>query len=147
MFKLPEDLYEQLELMYPDSNIDLKSVVNNIFTLILNKTIEDSSCNIREFGKFIAFTALSTRVKRKVVRFKFKISQSLYTKLQEDEYILNNLPFRDNNEFNETNEKNCEAGQEIRERSTETMKYAEQLGRQRTYEKLAKKAIESMISE
>lgn len=145
MFKVPEDVQTELTKKYP--NVYVKDFINDLFRLILEKTLKDSGCSIREFGKFLAFKTFSTRSGKEVIRFKFNIAHSLRTKLKDDDYLLKNLPVKAKNEFNKKNEEICKNFQDQRKSNIEAQKEAKVLEKERTQENLAREHILNIINE
>lgn len=94
MFELPFDIEDQLQKKYPD--VHIRSLIQSLFQLILNKTIEDGNCTIRGFGRFSCYKAYSSRTKKTVPRLKFKISSRLSSRMINDQYILSKLKVKNN---------------------------------------------------
>lgn len=105
MYKLPPDVEDDLQQKYPDTPVPM--FVQDLFQSILRKTLLDGSCTIRSFGKFVAFVCFSGIHYRKIVRFKFRISLSLSSKIKTDEYLLENLPIQSQVNFVESNQEKC----------------------------------------
>lgn len=145
MYKLPQDIVLDLKQKYPESNID--SLIQHIFMYILEKTLQDGSCHIREFGKFIAFKSYSQKTHRYVVRFKFKPSMALLTKLNHDEYIINNIPVKSKIPFTESHSNSCEGHKKTRESNIKAQIEAERLGRKKTIQKVNTKNVLTIINE
>ena len=105
MFKLTEDIENELQMLYPD--IDMELFLHQLISKIVDKTLQSGACSIREFGKFIAFQTFSTRTARNIIRFKFKFSPSFLNKIKFDELLMKNLPMKMKAEFNESHEAKC----------------------------------------
>ena len=143
MFKLPEDVEIELKKKYPD--VPIKNFINSLFQLIINKSTQDGSCSIREFGKFISFVTKSSRIGKDVIRFKFKVTPALNDKIKYDEYLIKNLPVKAKNLFNKKNEENCLLKKEQRDANFIAQKYASILGKERTIEKVKQEEIDQVI--
>ena len=105
-YKLPTDLESELQKRFPE--VHIPTIVDAIFQSIIGKIIRHSNCTVREFGKFIAFVTHSEKLSKDTVRFKFKLSSALNKKLKSDQYLLDNLPVKAQNVFNEKNRQVCE---------------------------------------
>jgi hypothetical protein len=103
MYKLPEDIEQQLQAKY-GTHVHIPSLVHFLFQAILEKTIHDGACHIREFGKYIVFKTESSRHPGETVRFKFRISASLDKKLKTDQYLIQNIPVKAKVPFTEKHE-------------------------------------------
>ena len=90
-FKLPPDLRFELQKEFPEIK-KIDRVVNTIFEKILNKTIQDGACTITRFGSFIAYKSHSRRKCKIVPRFKFSPSRIVLRDIQNDPYIMNQIP-------------------------------------------------------
>lgn len=144
MFKVPADIEKDLQKKYPQ--IHVPTFIDDVFQRIINKVITDGCSTIREFGKFVAFVTHSKRTCRDTVRFKFKISSSLNTKIKDDEYLLQNLPVKAKVVFNHKNEAICESKQEQKQENLKASTEAIRLGRKKTQEYLAKDIISNIIN-
>lgn len=145
MFKIPEDVENELSKKYPQLHV--RSFVNDLIRLILEKTLKDSACTIREFGKYIAFKTFSSRNGKEVIRFKFNIAHSLRSKLKDDDYLLKNLPIKAKNQFTQENEEKCEKFQDQKHANITAQKEAKELERKRTQENLARSYVLDIINE
>lgn len=96
MIYLPKDVQNQLEDKYPDLNI--KQLVHDIFTAILNKSYADGACIVPGFGSFFCFKTFSKRFNRNVIRFKYKISRSLNESIRFDKMLLKSITNGTNNQ-------------------------------------------------
>lgn len=96
-YKLPPDIEQMLQKQYKD--LPIPAIVDTMFSLIVHKVTTDSSCTIREFGKFLAFVTHSEKLGKDTVRFKFKLSAALRQKMKKDEFLLNNLPVKAQTQF------------------------------------------------
>lgn len=132
MFKIPEDLEQELQKKYPKEHIG--SIIQSLFHGIIEKTLKDGSCHIRELGKFTSFVTYSGRSFSKVVRFKFKTSMALTQKIKTDQYLIENLPVKAQVSFTEKHQSKCNT--ELKESNTKAAIEASQLGRMRTLEKI-----------
>jgi len=144
MFKLPEDAELELQKKFP--NAPIHQIIQYLFQLILHKTLTDSSCSIRGFGKFMSFKTLSNRIGQDVVRFKFKISNSLINKLKTDQYVLNNIPVKAINVFNKQNEDNTKNKKEQSHANVCASREAEKIGKKKTEERVVLNIINDIIS-
>ena len=143
MIRLPEDLEEELVKKYPDANV--RSIIQALFTGMMEKALKDGCCNVREFGKFEAYKTTSTKLGAEVIRFKFKISPALEKKIKFDEYLLNNAPVRAKVPFTEQHQLKC--NQEIKKSNIEASREASQLGIQRTKEKMMTSLVKDLIND
>jgi len=143
VFKLPEDLELELQKKFP--NVPIQTITQFIFQSILDKTLKDGSCSIRDLGKFISFRTRSNRVGQDVIRFKFKISNALSGKLKNDSYILDNIPVKAVNVFNEKHKENTKNRKEQSAANVLAAKEAEKLGKKKTGENLVLNIIQNMV--
>lgn len=105
MIRIPEDLENEIIKKYPNTNI--KAILQSVFTGLIDKTLNDGGCIIREFGNFKAFKTHSSKLGKDVIRFKFTISPALEKKIKFDEYLLNNIPIKAKIPFTEEHQKKC----------------------------------------
>ncbi|MFW6242607.1 MAG: hypothetical protein ACOC2W_00450 [bacterium] len=145
MYRLTEDIVLDLKQKFTEDNIE--QIIQHIFMYILEKTLKDGSCHIREFGKFIAFKSYSNRIHRSVIRFKFKPSMALMSKLNNDEYILNNIPVKSKIPFNEEHAEKCKNSKDKRQLNIDAQNEADRLGKQRTIQNVNTKNIIDIINE
>jgi len=113
MFKLTEDIETEMKMIYPE--VDIELFVHQLLTKIIDKTLQGGACSIREFGKYTAFQTFSNRIQRNVIRLKFKFSPSFIKKIKFDEMLMENLPVKLGEKFNEVNEEKCS---KVRHRKT-----------------------------
>lgn len=144
MFRLPEDIELELQKKFP--NAPIQTIIQFTFQAILDKTLRDGSCSIRDFGKFLSFKTRSNRIGRDVVRFKFKISNALSVKLKNDQYIFNNIPIKAANIFTENHENKTKDRKDQSKANISAAKEAEKLGKKKTEEHLVLNIIQDMIS-
>jgi hypothetical protein len=130
MIHIPEDLEIELQKKFQD--VHIKTVIQHVFQSIFDKTLKDGSCNIREFGKFVAFQTKSSKIGRNVVRFKFRLSSSLEKKIKTDDYLLNNIPVKSTAAFNEEHEEKCKNKRDISKANANASKEAGSVGKIRT---------------
>ena len=145
MFKISEDVELKLKEKYPDLNI--RQFIHDFIQALLDKALSDGSVSIREFGKFLAFVTYSKRVGKNLVRFKFKPTFSLTSKLNSDQYLLENLPVKTPASFTKDHEAKCKDKKEQRQDNFKAMQEAQQLGRKRTQENLAKDEIMKILND
>jgi len=128
MFKLPIDIENEIIRKYPD--VDVINLFHDLTTIAIQKTCFDGSCNIRDFGKFIAYKIYSTRTGKDVVRFKFKLSTSFVNRLKNDKYLLEKLAIKIAVPFTEKNKQKCADKQDkkryINTRIPEIQKYTDE---------------------
>lgn len=145
MFKVPKDIENSLKKKYPHVNIP--EIVNEIFSMIIEKTFKHSSCSIRELGKFIAFQTYSGKLKRHTGRFKFQTANSLSSKIKKDNYLIENLPLKARNIYDENNEKICQNFQDQKKANTETVRKSSKIEREETQRTLVKDEISELLNE
>jgi len=143
MYRLPEDV--EIELQKKFVNAHIPTLVQYIFQGILEKTLRDGSCSIREYGKFISFKTKSNKVGQEVIRFKFKLSNTLANKLRIDQYLLENMPIKAVNVFTEENEEKTKDKKTQSKANVSAQKEAEKLGREKTKGKLVTNEILSIM--
>mgnify|MGYP001766179019 CR=1 FL=1 len=143
MFKLPEDVELDLQKKFPNAHIP--TIAQFVFQSILDKALKDGSCAIRDLGKFISYKTRSNRTGGDVVRFKFKISNALSTKLKNDQYIFNNVPIKAVNVFTETHEEKTADKKDQSKANIVALKEAEKLGKKKTEEKVVLNIINDLI--
>lgn len=105
MFKLLDDVEMEMQKIYPDVNVGL--FIHQLFTKIVDKTLQSGGCSVRELGKFVAFQAFSSKLNRNIIRFKFITSISFLKRIRFDELLMENLPVKDKFEFGEKHESVC----------------------------------------
>ena len=143
MFKLPEDL--EIELQKKFQNAHIPTLVQYIFQGLLEKSLKDGSCSIREFGKFITFRTRSNKIGQDVIRFKFKISNTLNNKLKIDQYLLENMPVKAATVFTTEHEQKTKDKKLQQNANITAQKAAEKLGRVKTKSQLATNEILSIM--
>lgn len=142
MFILSEDIEIKLQKKYPD--IHIKSIIDDIFREIIEKTIKDGSTVIKGFGKFVSYASYSGKLDTDVIRFKFKASNAFMGKIKKDEYLLNNA-IKPAKRF--IGNKLTDRTGEIRKENLENMKTSLTSGNEKTKEKLALYQIESLLED
>jgi len=142
MYRLPEEIENELQKKYPNEHI--KSVIQSIFQSIVEKTLKDGSCHIRELGNFSSFVTYSGKSCSKVVRFKFKTAISLIEKIKTDKYLIENLPIKAKVPFTEEHQNKCNT--ELKLNNTKARIEANQLGKNKTREKLANQAVLEILN-
>ena len=143
MFRLPEDL--EIELQKKFQNAHIPTLAQYIFQAILEKTLHDGSCSIREFGKFVSFRTRSNKIGQDVIRFKFKMSNTLGNKLKIDQYLLENMPVKAAVVFTTEHEQKTKDKKIQQNANITAQKAAEKLGKTRTQSKLATNEILSIM--
>lgn len=141
MYKLSPDVVENIKKKFPDSPIE--KIIQYMFMEIVEKSITDGSCYIREFGKFVAFQTYSTKKKRTVIRFKFRPSVALLNKLNNDDYLLENIPVKSQIPFTEEHEQMC--SQTNKELNLAAANEAEKLGKTKSIENLNRQDILDLL--
>jgi nucleoid DNA-binding protein len=144
VFKIPEDV--EIELQKKFNNVHVPTVIQYLFHAILTKVLKDGSCSVREFGKFIAYRTKSGKIGKDVVRFKFKISNTLNTKLKLDKYLLENVPIRAQNIFTEDHEQKIKEKQQIKTSNVIAQQSAEKYGKERTKSNIATNEILELLN-
>ena len=91
MIRIPKDVQNKILKKYPNLNIDLKDLVNDLFHEIQQKVFIDGSCTIPGFGSFYCYKTYSKKLSRDVVRFKFSISKALNQSIRIDKYLLDKV--------------------------------------------------------
>ncbi len=145
MYTLPEDLEYDIQKKF--QNVHVRELVDHIFRAILNKTLNDGSCQIRELGKFTAYKTRSAKTGSDVVRFKFRTSTTLDKKIKNDPYYLKNVPARANVVFGEQNEKICKDKRSITQANLMAEKEAERIGRSKTKKQIVAHEIDTILSD
>jgi len=145
MYKLPEDVVKKIEKIYPE--IDVTKLVHVLMESIIEKTLQDGNCTIRELGKFTSYVAESSRVGRDIVRFKFKVSQAFTNKIRYDEFLLENLKKEAAAEFTEAHERNCKGKREKRHLNIIAQSNAAKHSKQMTQENVAREEILKIIDQ
>jgi hypothetical protein len=143
MIRLPEDLENEIIKKYPTANI--KSILQSVFTAIVDKTLKDGGCIIREFGNFKAFKTHSAKLGKDVIRFKFTISPALEKKIKFDEYLLNNIPIKAKIPFTEEHQKKCNT--EIKLLNTEASTSAVRHSAEKTRENIMSSLVSDMLND
>lgn len=139
MYKLPADIQDKLQQDYPEVNIE--DIIHKMFTMILEKTTADGTTTIREFGKFMAFKIFSTRTQKETVRFKFRITSSLTNKLNNDDFISQNLTTKEANQFTDKHEEKCKTKRDQKRKNYEMIQEANKKSKETTQEHLARERI------
>lgn len=143
MIRLPEDIENELQKKYP--NVHIQTLVQHIFQAILDKTLKDSSCHIREFGKFLAYSTISSKLGRSVVRFKFKLSTTLDSKIKVDDYFLNNVPAKAINVFADQHEEAVKGKRDQSKANIIAQKEAERFGKEKTKSNIQNDEVSNII--
>lgn len=143
MIRLPEDLENELIAKYPDANI--KGIIQSLFLGIIDKTLKDGGCIVREFGNFKSFRTHSTKLATDVVRFKFQISPALNKKIKTDAYLLNNIPIKAKVPFTEEHQKKCNT--EIKLLNTEAGVEALRNSTQKTRERTMTNLVTAILND
>lgn len=89
MFKLSESAMRVLRDKYP--NLDMAEIVDTILTTIYETTVSEGACILYNLGRFYTYKNYSERKNKFVPRFKFKVSRSLVTKMESDQYVINQI--------------------------------------------------------
>lgn len=126
MFKLSDEIVQNLKNKFGDIPID--NIIQYLFMEILQKTITDGSCHIREFGKFVAFQTYSNKLNKHVIRYKFKPSTALLNKLNNDAYLFKKIPVKSKVPFTEENKQICHDKQNNKQLNSNAYVEAERLG-------------------
>lgn len=134
MLKLSEDIVLDIKKKFPNS--DVEHIIPYLFDAIIQKTLRDGACTIREFGKFISYGRTSGKTYQKTIRFKFRIATSLIKKLNSDKYWLNRIPVEAKLEFNEEHEKKCQDKRQIRDQNIKAINEAEKLSNKKTIQNI-----------
>jgi hypothetical protein len=143
-YKLPPDIEAELQKRYPA--VHIPSVVDSIFQSMIEKITKDSSCTIREFGKFVAFVTHSQKMAKDVIRFRFKLSSSLGKKFKSDPYLLENLPVQAQQPFTKEHEKKCADKQEQRLANLEAIKESNRVCKIKTNEAIAAETVFNIVN-
>jgi len=143
MFKLPPDLEADLQKKFQNAHIP--TLVQYIFQAILEKSLKDGSCSIREFGKFITFRTRSNKIGQDVIRLKFKIANTLGNKLRIDPYLLDNIPVKAATVFTPEHEEKTRDKKPQQKANITAQKEAEKLGKIKTKDHLATNEIISIM--
>lgn len=143
-YRLPLDIEAEIQKRFGE--VHVPTIVDAIFQAILSKTIKDSSCTVREFGKFLAFVTHSERMSKETVRFKFKLSSALNQKIRTDRYLLENLPIKAKNVFDEANEKACETKQPQKIANSEAISRVNKHSRKKTDEAIVAETVQRIVS-
>jgi hypothetical protein len=145
VYKLPEDL--EIELQKKFQNAHIPTLVQYIFQGIIEKTLKDGSCSVREFGKFLSFRTRSNKIGQDVIRFKFKLSNTLNNKLRIDQYLLDNIPVKAINVFNDKHEQNTKNKKLQQNANSTAQKAAEKLGKEKTKSQLVTNEILDVMNQ
>jgi len=105
MFKLPDDIEIEMGKLYPGINISL--FIHQLFTKIIDKTLQGGACSVRGLGKYMAYQTFSAKLARNVIRLKFVFSIAFLKKIRFDELLMETLPVKDIVEFGEKHEAVC----------------------------------------
>jgi hypothetical protein len=143
MVRLPEDLENELIAKYPEANV--KAIIQSMFLGIIDKTLKDGGCIIREFGNFKAFRTHSAKLATDVIRFKFSISPALEKKIKFDTYLLNNIPIKAKVPFTEEHQKKCST--DIKLLNVEASSLALKNSQQKTREKTMSNLVTAMLND
>jgi len=143
VIRIPEDLEREIIKKYPESNV--KAIIQAVFVGILEKTLKDGGCIIREFGNFKAFRTFSAKLSTNVIRFKFTISPALEKKIKFDSYLLNTIPVKAKIPFTEEHQKHCNT--EIKLLNTEASCEAVRQSAQKTREKTMSDLVSDIIKD
>ena len=139
MYRLPEDVETDLQKKF--QNVHIPTLVQYIFQGILEKALNDGSCSVREFGKFITFRTRSNKIGQDVIRFKFKLSNTLNNKLKIDQYLLDNMPVKAPTVFTTEHEQKTKDKKFQQKANIGAQKEAEKLGKEKTKSQLATNEI------
>jgi hypothetical protein len=139
VFKLPEDLEAELQKKFQNAHIP--TIVQYIFQAILEKSLRDGSCSVREFGKFISFRTRSNKIGQDVIRFKFKLSNTLSNKLRIDQYLLDSIPIKAPTVFTTEHEQKTKDKKLQQKANIGAQKEAEKLGKEKTKSNLVTNEI------
>ena len=145
MFKLSEDIVLELKRKFPETPIE--SFIQHLFSSMLEKTLKDGSCHIREFGKFCSYQTKSSRLNSDVVRFKFKISSTLIKKINNDHYFKKVVPIKAQVPFTPEHEKACSDKREIYLNNKEAENEAFKLGREKTDKNVSRQTITELLGD
>lgn len=142
-YKLPADIESDLQKRFPE--VHVPTFVDAVFQAIIGKITRHSNCTVREFGKFIAFVTHSEKLSKETVRFKFKISSALNKKIKSDQYLLDNLPVKAQNVFDERNQEVCENKQIIKQANLAAISEANKVSKKKTDEAVAADTVNKII--
>lgn len=145
MYKLPDDLEKELQKKFPDAH--MKKIIDSIFRSIIEKSLKDGSCFVKEFGHFSSYGKWSTKMNRKVIRFKFTVASSLERKIKTDPYYIDTIPVKAKNVFTEKHEIACKNKKTQREANLEAEKEAKQFGKNQTKKQSVIEEVNSIINE
>ena len=129
-FEIPDEIIQKLQKEYPEAPVNL--ILQNFFQEMLNLIFKDGRCLIKRFGNFISFVTYSNRIGKKVIRFKFRPSATLMSKIRDDEYLLENLPVKSQAIFNEQNEEKCKKFKDIKKENEKIMNGGRRISQQHT---------------
>jgi len=144
VFRISEDIETELQKKFKD--IHIPTLIQYIFQSILEKSLKDGSCSIREFGKFVTYRTRSGKIGQDVVRFKFKISNTLNNKLKIDQYLLDNVPVKAKCIFTKEQEQKIKDKQDQKKANVLAQKEAERLGKNKTKSNNVTNEIENIMS-
>ena len=139
MFKVPLDIEQELQKKYP--NVHIPSFIQTLFNSIIEKTLTDGTCKMRDFGMFVSF--VTTSPKGPVVRFKFRPSVSFSNKIRQDDYLLENLPVKAKVPFTEKHQDKCNS--EIKQANIEAISIAQKIGHKKTKERVKTNAVFDLL--
>jgi nucleoid DNA-binding protein len=145
MYKLPEDIEKQLQQKY--NTVHIPSLVHTLFQEILQKTLKDGACHIREFGKFVSFQTQSSKTKNPTIRFKFRLALSLDKKLKGDQYLLQIVPVKAKVPFTEQHEQKVLDKKEIKAYNFEALQEANKHANKVTKDRLNELEIKRILEE
>ena len=143
-YKVPADIEQMLQKQYKDAPIP--AIIDTMFSLIIHKVTNDSSCTIREFGKFIAFITHSEKIGKETVRFKFKLSAALRQKMKNDEFLLNNLPVKAQTSFTKDNADKVKDKQEKKKANLHATSKVSKISKIKTDERIVADHIRDIIN-
>lgn len=144
-YKLPYDVVEDLKEQFPEVD-DMEELVHKFFAAIVDKTLTDGSCLIRELGKFYAYVTYSNKINAETIRMKFRLAPSLNNKIKSDKYLIEHLPVRDKTPFTEKNEELCQDKRD-QKRNQKIISQATANANRKTNERKTKKVIHDILDE
>ncbi len=144
-YSLPDDIENKLKRRFP--NAPIKQIADEIFDEVVNKTITDGACAIRQLGKFVCYKTKSSKTSQDVIRFKFRISPTFDKSLKTDDYHLLNMPIRAKVPFSEQHEEVCKNKRDLRDANIEAQREAEKLGKINTKKNLVTDEVERILDD
>ncbi len=145
MYRIPKDVEIEMQRLYPD--LDIPTLVHQLFTKLIEKTFNDGACSIRELGKFISFKAYSSKLNREIVKLKFKIATSLIKRIRFDDFLLNSLPLQGVSEFSDKHKKACLNKEAQKAANQSVYSQATQSEKEKTQDRLGKLEILKVLEE